>query len=90
LKNKFDNKIRSGIAGSARIPACYVALRGVKASVLNQLEFTVEAFERSASSTQGCVRSQRKRSFYCRIIFSNNKQHQLVAIDQGYFNQYYF
>jgi hypothetical protein len=60
-------------AGSARILACYVALRGVKASALNQLEFPSSFFERFASSTQGCVRSQRKIDFLRYSFFKENK-----------------
>lgn len=35
-----------------------------KASALNQLELALRLFERFASSTQGCVRSQLKSLFF--------------------------
>ena len=56
LKNKPNKKNR--LLGAHAALRALVALRGVKASASNQLELRVEAFERCAFSTQGCVRSQ--------------------------------
>ena len=57
--------------GAQASPACYVALRGVKACASNEVEFRTSLFERSAFSTQdACAPGNDNSYFYCGIYFS--------------------
>jgi len=61
-------------ARSVRIPACYVALRGVKASALNQLEFSLRLLNAPRSARKdACAPSDKAQNDNARYMLTTGK-----------------